>query len=50
MSVFARAGDGMDAIGTGWRFCGRVMVAIFNGNVFKYFGEGLRQAGVLITG
>ena len=50
MSVFARAGDGMEAIGTGWRFCGRIVFSIFRGNVFQYFGEALRQAGVLITG
>ena len=50
MSVFARAGDGMEAIGTGWRFCGRIVFSIFRGSVFQYFGEALRQAGVLITG
>ncbi len=50
MSVFERAGDGMDAIGSGWRFSLRIVGNIFNGSVLKYFGEALRQAGVLITG
>ncbi len=50
MSVFNRAGDGMEAIGSGWRFSLRVVGSIFRGSVLKYFGEALRQAGVLITG
>src|SRR5688500_20300225 len=52
-------------MGTGWlsvprdwiasfgdiaKFCARVMGAVFNGNVFHFFGEALRQAGILIFG
>jgi phospholipid/cholesterol/gamma-HCH transport system permease protein len=29
-------------------FCGRVLAQIFSGRVFKFFGETLRQAGILI--
>jgi phospholipid/cholesterol/gamma-HCH transport system permease protein len=32
------------------RFCGRVMGIVYTGRVFTFFGEALRQAGVLITG
>src|SRR5829696_910413 len=52
-------------MGTGWlsvprdwiasfgdiaKFCARVMGAVFNGKVFHFFGEALRQAGILILG
>jgi phospholipid/cholesterol/gamma-HCH transport system permease protein len=32
------------------RFCGRVMGLVYSGRVFRFFGETLRQAGILITG
>jgi phospholipid/cholesterol/gamma-HCH transport system permease protein len=32
------------------RFCGRVMGLVYSGRVFGFFGEALRQAGILITG
>jgi phospholipid/cholesterol/gamma-HCH transport system permease protein len=31
-------------------FCGRVIAGVFNGRVFHFFGETLRQAGILILG
>jgi phospholipid/cholesterol/gamma-HCH transport system permease protein len=30
-------------------FCARVMGAVFSGRVFRFFGEALRQAGILIV-
>jgi phospholipid/cholesterol/gamma-HCH transport system permease protein len=51
MSSFgARAGDAMASAGAIGRFCGRVWWAVVSGRVLRYFGEALRQAGVLITG
>ncbi len=32
------------------RFCGQVVADILNGRVFRFFGEVLRQAGILILG
>jgi phospholipid/cholesterol/gamma-HCH transport system permease protein len=32
------------------RFCGRVMGLVYSGRAFTFFGESLRQAGLLITG
>ena len=32
------------------QFCARVTGAVFNGKVFHFFGEALRQAGILILG
>jgi len=32
------------------KFCARVMGEVFGGRVFRFFGEALRQAGVLILG
>ena len=32
------------------RFCGQSFGDIFNGRVFRFFGEALRQAGILILG
>jgi phospholipid/cholesterol/gamma-HCH transport system permease protein len=32
------------------RFCGAVIADVFNGRVFRFFGEALRQAGILILG
>src|SRR3954447_10594414 len=30
------------------KFCGRVLVLVWSGKVFRFFGETLRQAGILI--
>ena len=32
------------------KFCARVVANVFNGRVFHFFGEALRQAGILILG
>src|ERR687896_384369 len=32
------------------KFCARVVGAVFSGRVFRFFGEALRQAGILILG
>jgi len=32
------------------KFCGRVMALVWSGRVFVFFGEALRQAGILILG
>jgi phospholipid/cholesterol/gamma-HCH transport system permease protein len=32
------------------KFCARVVGSVFNGRVFHFFGEALRQAGILILG
>jgi len=44
------AGDWLEASGSAGRFAGRVSMSVFGGKVLRYFGEALRQAGVLITG
>jgi phospholipid/cholesterol/gamma-HCH transport system permease protein len=31
-------------------FCGRILAGIFSGRVLRFFGETLRQAGILVTG
>ncbi len=40
----------LDSMGEIFRFCTRVIGLVYSGRVFKFFGEGLRQAGVLILG
>jgi phospholipid/cholesterol/gamma-HCH transport system permease protein len=40
----------LDSLGEIARFCGRVMGLVYSGRVFRFFGEALRQAGILITG
>jgi len=50
--------SGIIAVPRGWlsslgeiaRFSGRVMGIVYSGRVFTFFGEALRQAGILITG
>jgi phospholipid/cholesterol/gamma-HCH transport system permease protein len=49
-SLGLRGGDGLASAGAIGRFCGRVWWAVVSGKVLRYFGEALRQAGVLITG
>jgi phospholipid/cholesterol/gamma-HCH transport system permease protein len=38
------------AFGESARFCWQIVLKVFNGRVFKFIGETLRQAGILITG
>jgi phospholipid/cholesterol/gamma-HCH transport system permease protein len=40
----------LESLGEIARFCGMVTTHVFTGRVFKYFGEALNQAGVLILG
>jgi len=40
----------LESIGEISRFCLMVMGQVFSGRVFKYFGEALKQAGILILG
>ncbi len=42
--------DWLSALGEISRFCVRVMGLVFSGRVFLFFGEALRQAGILILG
>lgn len=40
----------LESMGEIARFCLMVMGQVFSGRVFKYFGEALKQAGILILG
>lgn len=40
----------LESLGEISRFCVMVMGQVFSGRVFKYFGEALKQAGILILG
>ena len=40
----------VEAFGEIAHFCGRVLAGVFSGRVFRFFGETLRQAGILILG
>jgi len=42
--------DWFSSLGEIFRFAGRVMGLVYSGRVFQFFGEALRQAGVLILG
>ena len=42
--------DWVASLGDIIRFCGQAFGDIFNGRVFHFFGEALRQAGILILG
>jgi phospholipid/cholesterol/gamma-HCH transport system permease protein len=50
MNVFARPLAALISFGEASRFCGKIAVNVFNGRVFKFIGETVRQAGILITG
>ena len=50
MSWLAVPKDWLTSMGEIFRFCGRVMGLVFSGRVFQFFGEALRQAGILILG
>ncbi|MDQ2700591.1 MAG: ABC transporter permease [Actinomycetota bacterium] len=40
----------LESMGEIARFCAMVMGQVYTGRVFKYFGESLKQAGILILG
>jgi phospholipid/cholesterol/gamma-HCH transport system permease protein len=42
--------DWIESIGDICRFCGRIVAAVFTLRVLRFFGEALRQAGILILG
>ena len=42
--------DWLASLGDIARFCGRVMGIVYSGRVMHFFGEALRQAGILILG
>src|SRR6266576_3720353 len=42
--------DWIASLGDIIRFCAEAFGDVFNGRVFKFFGEALRQAGILILG
>ena len=50
MSWLAVPRDWLASMGEITRFCLRVMGLVYSGRVFQFFGEALRQAGVLILG
>ena len=42
--------DWMSSLGDIAKFCWRVMAEVFEGRALRFFGETLRQAGILILG
>jgi len=42
--------DWLSSMGEIFRFSGKVMGLVYSGRVFQFFGEALRQAGILILG
>jgi phospholipid/cholesterol/gamma-HCH transport system permease protein len=42
--------DWLASLGEIARFGGQTMILVYNGRVFRFFGEALRQAGILILG
>src|SRR5687767_5241654 len=50
MSWLAIPRDWLASLGEIARFCGRVMGLVYSGRVFQFFGEALRQTGILILG
>ena len=40
--------DWLSSMGEIVRFCSRIVVEVFTLKVFRFFGEGLRQAGLMI--
>jgi phospholipid/cholesterol/gamma-HCH transport system permease protein len=50
MNPFARPLAALTAFGEASRFCGKIVIKVLNGRVFRFIGETLRQAGILITG
>jgi len=39
--------DWVASFGEITKFCGRVLAGVYSGKVFRFFGESLRQAGIL---
>jgi phospholipid/cholesterol/gamma-HCH transport system permease protein len=50
MNILARPLEALTSFGEASRFCGRIVIKVFNGRVFHFIGETVRQAGILITG
>jgi phospholipid/cholesterol/gamma-HCH transport system permease protein len=50
MNILSRPYAALIAFGEASRFCGRIVWKIFNLRVFRFIGETVRQAGILITG
>jgi ABC-type transporter Mla maintaining outer membrane lipid asymmetry permease subunit MlaE len=50
MNIFSRPIAALISFGEATRFCGRIVMKVFNGRVLGFIGETLRQAGILITG
>src|ERR1700712_345560 len=50
MNIFSRPVAALVSFGEATRFCGRIVMKVFNGRVLGFIGETLRQAGILITG
>jgi phospholipid/cholesterol/gamma-HCH transport system permease protein len=50
MNWLAVPRDWLASLGEISRFGGRVMAIVYSGRVFTFFGESLRQAGILIVG
>lgn len=46
----ARPRDWFDSVGEISRFGGRIVSLVLSGRVLRFFGESLRQAGILILG
>ena len=42
--------DWLDSFGAVGKFCGRILFEVLGGRVLRFFGEALRQAGILILG
>jgi phospholipid/cholesterol/gamma-HCH transport system permease protein len=50
MNVLAGPIGALTSFGEACRFCGKIVIKIFNGRVFAFIGEVIRQAGILIVG
>jgi phospholipid/cholesterol/gamma-HCH transport system permease protein len=50
MGFLTRPISALIAFGEASKFCGKIAWKVFNLRVFKFIGETLRQAGILITG
>jgi phospholipid/cholesterol/gamma-HCH transport system permease protein len=44
------ARGGIESLGSTLHFMGRIVAGVFSGRVMKFFGEALRQAGILVVG
>jgi len=47
-SALARPRSWLESFGDIGKFCGRIVVQVLSGRVFRFTGEALRQAGILI--